>query len=1103
MATLAGAYNSSDSYYPKLAYTISASQTGRNATSVTYTFNCTVSLRSTGGYGYDIILNYNIGGVTGSRTLKTTSGGFSSSTGNFSVTVSTNAAGGTNAISAQMWSSSSNDSSHWQNAFNTGTKYLDKSTFNTAPSSTGISISNSGTQWETTSSSTVTVTCSDADRNLSEIVVERLVNGATNAEFRYSSGWSLSGNTYTLSFTDTGIGGFGEGTRISYRATCKDTYGEWSGWGPTSATLTKNTLNPASLGVSNSTISWGTSNVGFSYSGASNSNGNGTFSYFYSNDAGIPIYNNGEVSSFTANQIDIEGWGGTATGRPYIKYSDLIAFVQKNSSRTGTFTLRLHTRNAAGTTKTSQVSITVSLKPNPTGGETTSLSGAVAMAGSSYYVPNVGGTYTLNWGAGVDATGGSGITYNVQASYGGGAWYDVSVNLSGTSLDISSDVKRYNVTAATTYKVRVVTKTEYGTNKTSSERAITLHYWNEPSVSIINLVRKNTEWTASVSAKVNSSIATLSTLTWSGNGVTNSTTGLTIAANKLTGSGSMGQTGITAQTTFSLSVKVVDNSGQTRGTSTDTIVVSKYQPIISMREYGLGVNAFADSTYKFNVGGNANVAGRIDAGDRITVIKNNIYNSELYSNGNVEMRTTNGSFPSIGFHRAGSSATALLHKGYGADSLWIRNADGAEGRVYSELFKPTPDSIGAIAHDGVNTGWFRSSGNQGWYSQTHGGGWYMTDSSWIRAYNGKGITTTGNLSIGSNIDTKGIAVGNSNPNDQVSGSPWYGLGKTDFNFSGASGSAVQLAGYWGVRLRNGNVWLDLDWAQPMVKIGNSYGFASFGSLNSGYFHIDTDRPAFHFTKDVSIAGNTMLYNSGTNFIAQPNYGIVARTNSGATRYLTWGDGGGDVILGYNNQSYILSYGHLAPVVSRAYWLGTNSPDRQWKGVCCEGGVVGASDGRVKENMVRLDGTIVEIEEESNSINEIVENRARNIFDRAIPEDYYEFMKDRFKPTYYNYKMTRGVEDTEPLYDRTEEEGYEDAPQISLEDELKMLSNVGFIAQDYDLENDKVAQEFIIENSDGSLNYNHMSYATVGMVALQEAIKKIETLEKRIAQLEGK
>ena len=52
--------------------------------------------------------------------------------------------------------------------------------------------------------------------------------------------------------------------------------------------------------------------------------------------------------------------------------------------------------------------------------------------------------------------------------------------------------------------------------------------------------------------------------------------------------------------------------------------------------------------------------------------------------------------------------------------------------------------------------WFRSRGTTGWYSEDYGGGWYMTDADWIRAYNGKGITTNGNMSIGGFIQSNNI-----------------------------------------------------------------------------------------------------------------------------------------------------------------------------------------------------------------------------------------------------------------------------------------------------------------------------------------------------------
>jgi len=66
-------------------------------------------------------------------------------------------------------------------------------------------------------------------------------------------------------------------------------------------------------------------------------------------------------------------------------------------------------------------------------------------------------------------------------------------------------------------------------------------------------------------------------------------------------------------------------------------------------------------------------------------------------------------------------------------------------------------------------GWFRSQGNGGWYSSAYGGGWHMTDPTWIRAYNGKNVYTSGQMRAGSMrsdgrtevgefLDLQGVAV---------------------------------------------------------------------------------------------------------------------------------------------------------------------------------------------------------------------------------------------------------------------------------------------------------------------------------------------------------
>jgi predicted FMN-binding regulatory protein PaiB len=95
------------------------------------------------------------------------------------------------------------------------------------------------------------------------------------------------------------------------------------------------------------------------------------------------------------------------------------------------------------------------------------------------------------------------------------------------------------------------------------------------------------------------------------------------------------------------------------------------------------------------------------------IIKNNPAMSPVsYSTGqnHLELRTNDGSNPILGFHRAGFSATALYHLGYGNNSLRIRNADGFDGAIlhdgncgvrhaviYATLPASGPTIIGNIA----------------------------------------------------------------------------------------------------------------------------------------------------------------------------------------------------------------------------------------------------------------------------------------------------------------------------------------------------------------------------------------------------------------------
>ena len=47
-----------------------------------------------------------------------------------------------------------------------------------------------------------------------------------------------------------------------------------------------------------------------------------------------------------------------------------------------------------------------------------------------------------------------------------------------------------------------------------------------------------------------------------------------------------------------------------------------------------------------------------------------------------------------------------------------------------------------------NNGWLVTNNSKGWMNSTYGGGWYMSDSSWLRSVNNKGIYTGGQVKGG-------------------------------------------------------------------------------------------------------------------------------------------------------------------------------------------------------------------------------------------------------------------------------------------------------------------------------------------------------------------
>jgi hypothetical protein len=93
------------------------------------------------------------------------------------------------------------------------------------------------------------------------------------------------------------------------------------------------------------------------------------------------------------------------------------------------------------------------------------------------------------------------------------------------------------------------------------------------------------------------------------------------------------------------------------------------------------------------------------------------------------------------------SASSLVYSGgnlQAAGNILANGNVAANGTV-------TGNGIISNGNVTANGGNLVTSGDYGWLNSTYGGGWYMSDSTWIRAVNNKGILTAGDIEGGTLI----------------------------------------------------------------------------------------------------------------------------------------------------------------------------------------------------------------------------------------------------------------------------------------------------------------------------------------------------------------
>lgn len=401
--------------------------------------------------------------------------------------------------------------------------------------------------------------------------------------------WSKITETGGLSYIHQ-IGTGNQDRSYDYYVVARDSKGARSS--DLDATQFKKNKLTGGILSSSSQINFDTKSITLSWSAGSNTNGAGVHYGLYCN--GINIYNWADITG-TSITIPIDKEAPWETG-PYLWF-DQIRDLLRGSSYQGNLTFTLYTKNNYGSQQTSSCTIWCDLRtsPNAPSSATVDTTNSTAykkvnFSNNYYFIPEPGKYIRLNWGGASDKLGGS-LTYDIQVKIGNGSFNTVATGISGTSYNYYAE-KRTNSDFLT---FKVIAKTSYGYTAPKDSNTITLHYYDSPKITVLDIVRTDTSATIPVIVKTPSSIPNISTVgSWSGHGsgqLTASQNQQNIVISNLTSEG-----------TYEITITYNDNTGFSAN-QISKVKVSANNPMFAITKDTVSVGCVPDNKYKFKVNG--------------------------------------------------------------------------------------------------------------------------------------------------------------------------------------------------------------------------------------------------------------------------------------------------------------------------------------------------------------------------------------------------------------------------------------------------------------------------------------------------------------------
>ena len=607
-------------------WTISYTQTGRTSTTATYKVTVKMNLTSGGsayGYGYDVTVygrRSSISGASlGSVQLKTASERYTNPWSK-SFTITANASSGsTKTEPIYFTSSSSTDPDHGTNnsmdyslhrALGRAGYTLPCSVFNSPPAwsitSANTTLAGNSKAFifaENTTSLTVTWSkaCGDPNGNLAGHKIQRYINGVAN-------GAEQTVGKTALSFTDT-LPIKVCGTTYQYKIRGYDTNGLHS------ATIntpigTMNTFTQPTYSTSSSFsyMTTGTSNATINITGGG-TNTKPDLAVAHRIDsvtvegATVTVYNGIVKASDGTTPLTFSLYhSGTAPDGPYVKYSE-VKNALANSKYKGVMAVTIKCNNSVMTTYYATVRIPVNLQSPPTVATGLTLGGALSCFGGTYYV--VGrSVFTASFTSGTCPFNGT-LYHTLEYSWDGSTWYN------GGTVHPNDTITVVDRAGVFRYRIKTLSSAT-GLTATSTPTSANVHTYKAPLITIASTNRTTTTFTAVVNIKMNTTITSAKVL----NVVFNNKPSSTISANT-TGTfpnftATINITGLTETDTFDTKLKAQDNSKFSDYYSypSSPLIVPKYAPIISISDYGVGINTIkSNDGYIATIGGSMFVGG--------------------------------------------------------------------------------------------------------------------------------------------------------------------------------------------------------------------------------------------------------------------------------------------------------------------------------------------------------------------------------------------------------------------------------------------------------------------------------------------------------------